>query len=408
MTKKKSKQIVKVGIIFADPFSKNFGVVALAYSFFIVMSKVEKDLNIKFDYTLIGSSEYGNNKIKIIDQEITFFSIPKLNLMSLYDWSKIIIKTFGAGLIKIIDRQIIFDISEGDSYSDIYGLKRFNVLFNAKKFFNILNRIVILLPQTIGPFYNQKLKEKAFAEINKMSIVFARDKESYNYSVKNSINQNIIESIDLAFILPFTKCKSLSSKINVGLNISALLWNGGYTQNNQFHLKTNYKKLIDKILSYFINNDKIQMHLIGHVGDSKFNSVENDFLINSFIVKEYPQIQNHEVYSPIEAKNYISTMDFFIGSRMHACIAAYSSGVPVFPISYSRKFNGLFCDTLNYQYIGDCVNYDENEIIKLLDRTFTERDQIKAKIEKGNNDIINVRIKEFISKLKECITLHKL
>ena len=37
---------------------------------------------------------------------------------------------------------------------------------------------------------------------------------------------------------------------------------------------------------------------------------------------------------------------------MHACIGAFSSHVPVVPIAYSRKFNGLFA-TLEYPHFVD-------------------------------------------------------
>jgi polysaccharide pyruvyl transferase WcaK-like protein len=37
---------------------------------------------------------------------------------------------------------------------------------------------------------------------------------------------------------------------------------------------------------------------------------------------------------------------------MHACIAAFSTGVAVVPLAYSRKFNGLF-ESLGYSVIAD-------------------------------------------------------
>ena len=37
---------------------------------------------------------------------------------------------------------------------------------------------------------------------------------------------------------------------------------------------------------------------------------------------------------------------------MHSTIGAISSGVPVIPVAYSRKFNGLY-DTLEYPYYID-------------------------------------------------------
>ena len=43
-----------------------------------------------------------------------------------------------------------------------------------------------------------------------------------------------------------------------------------------------------------------------------------------------------------------------MGARMHACIAAFSSGVPVVPMAYSRKFEGLF-GSLGYDRTVDCT-----------------------------------------------------
>ena len=43
-------------------------------------------------------------------------------------------------------------------------------------------------------------------------------------------------------------------------------------------------------------------------------------------------------------------MVVFIGSRMHSTIASFSSGVVTIPISYSRKFEGLF-GSLDYSYV---------------------------------------------------------
>ena len=43
-------------------------------------------------------------------------------------------------------------------------------------------------------------------------------------------------------------------------------------------------------------------------------------------------------------------MDVFVGARMHATLAAYSSGVAAIPFSYSRKFEGLY-ESLEYPFV---------------------------------------------------------
>jgi hypothetical protein len=54
---------------------------------------------------------------------------------------------------------------------------------------------------------------------------------------------------------------------------------------------------------------------------------------------------------------------------MHACIAALSSGVPVLPIAYSRKFRGVF-GSLGYPIIADCRSEAAEQIVAKAIETF--------------------------------------
>lgn len=45
----------------------------------------------------------------------------------------------------------------------------------------------------------------------------------------------------------------------------------------------------------------------------------------------------NDFITALDVKNYICNMDILIAPRMHASIAAFSSGVPVLPFAYSRK-----------------------------------------------------------------------
>ncbi|MFU8778597.1 MAG: polysaccharide pyruvyl transferase family protein [Roseovarius sp.] len=79
--------------------------------------------------------------------------------------------------------------------------------------------------------------------------------------------------------------------------------------------------------------------------------------------KEFPSVTVAPGFtSPSEAKSYIAGMDFFMGARMHACIAAFSAGVPVVPMAYSRKFAGLF-GALGYNETVDCTSQSAEEIM---------------------------------------------
>jgi len=105
--------------------------------------------------------------------------------------------------------------------------------------------------------------------------------------------------------------------------------------------------------------------------------------------------------TPIEVKSFISGLDFFTGARMHSCIAAYSSRVPVFPLAYSRKFNGLFGDTLGYNYLGDMVNQEKEKIVENLISSFNKRDALKDSIENQMDSIVNKRKNILIEELSK-------
>ena len=73
-------------------------------------------------------------------------------------------------------------------------------------------------------------------------------------------------------------------------------------------------------------------------------------------------------------------MDFFAGARMHSTIAAFSTGVPVVPIAYSRKFTGLY-HSLGYDYIIDGKkDLSLNDALELFFKYLENREEMKNKI----------------------------
>ena len=123
-------------------------------------------------------------------------------------------------------------------------------------------------------------------------------------------------------------------------------------------------------------------HLVGHV-NSDHNAIEDDYRVSEKLAAEFPGVMVAPQFKdPIEAKNYIARMDFFCGSRMHACIAAFSSEVPVFPIAYSRKFIGVF-GSLGYDHVSDCQSQSASEIFAAVVHAFEQREKLKAIVKEG-------------------------
>jgi polysaccharide pyruvyl transferase WcaK-like protein len=276
----------------------------------------------------------------------------------------------------------VLDLSEGDSFTDIYGTLRFGSITLSKFIFLKITKRYILLPQTIGPFNNILFEKIAAYVIKRCELVIARDLDSKNYAEKIS-GRDCLFCNDMAFALTPQRIESSKEdfKDRIGINVSGLLWDGGYTGNNQFNLKGDYQNLLIDIATYFIKTG-YKIILIPHT----YGEGNEDDLIACEKLKDMLKENGNtieiisEKYNEQEIKWIISDLDFFIGSRMHSCIAALSMGVPAIGIAYSRKFKGVF-DSLE---VGDLVLdpriLDNVEIMDQIERIYTNRSLYHDKI----------------------------
>lgn len=374
----------------------NRGCVALSYCAMYIVDRLFGKGNYML-YLSDSLQQEGFHQIELPSTTITYQSISIPRIQSFRDLLSCLfrIKKTCRSILQMKEIDYVLDIGQGDSFADIYGKGRFDMIDSIHRIARLLHKQYILLPQTIGPFKDKTIIKQANATINKATLVMARDKSSYEYAIK--VGRNVKEYIDIAFLLPYKKIEFDKNYIHVGLNISALLWNGGYTKNNQFGLNCNYQNTIRDIIDYFLSNPKVILHLVPHVVEQE-KGVENDYEVSFNIWSEY---QNHHLViapfflTPIDAKSYISGMDFFIGARMHSTIAAFSSGVPVIPMAYSRKFNGLFAETLQYENIVDMKTMNNDEILQEIKKSFETRNQLSNRI----NDVVKGIVQDRCSQM---------
>ena len=166
------------------------------------------------------------------------------------------------------------------------------------------------------------------------------------------------------------------------LNPSGLLWDSGYTGGNQFGLQCDYQELLSRLIDLLEKRD-LEIVLVPHVLHGPVYCVEDDYKVCLWLKQKHPLCTLAPFfYTPIEAKSYISGLDLLIGSRMHCCIAAYSSGVPIYPLAYSRKFKGLFKEELKYPYGAELVDSDTNVVLSGLKDVLDSISAIQAEMPK--------------------------
>lgn len=364
---------VTVGLLWHSLSSDNLGVGALTESQIAICEAAAKQAGVALKYVVFGTQGGSSYFPEGID--VSFGG--KVSIKALFKNSR---ENFLTELRKC---DLVLDIGEGDSFTDIYGIKRFLFLLLTK--YAVIQKGIplILSPQTIGPFNNPICKFLARAIMLRAERVFARDGLSFDYLRSEGVD-NIDEVIDVAFRLPYkTSESSESGSRNYGLNVSGLLYSGGYTGKNQFGLSIDYKRLVKHSIAKWVNEPGATVWLIPHVLSDDLPS-DDDRLAIDELIKEFPAARRAPDFkSPSEAKSFISGMDFVTGARMHACIAAFSSGVPVVPIAYSRKFNGLF-SSLNYTWFVDGKKSSTDDAIALLDKAVLSIADLETSVAKGN------------------------
>lgn len=309
-------------------------------------------------------------------------------------------------LAVLLRADIFCDITGGDSFSDIYGIGRYLKDYVLKRICQMTGKPFILLPQTYGPFKSQVAKFMARSILKRASAVYSRDREGLEQIRQLMVSRKMTAQPklcpDVAFVLDprepaSSRDAELKSRISelktqnselIGLNISGLLYNGGYTRDNMFELKCDYRQLVQNVIEDFVSTHKCSVLLVPHVIPDNM-PVENDLDACRAVWSELPKEIQEKVlildgkYDQNEVKYWIGQCDFFLGARMHSTIAALSQCIPAVGMAYSKKFVGLF-DTVG---VEDCVidmrHSDEQQVLSRIQEAYANRREIRKRLIKA-------------------------
>lgn len=349
----------------------NLGVDALARGNANVIRAAAASIGVPVRFTALGTGQ--NHAVPDRPDDVTIGPAPRL---------KPLLRGRSEFCDVIRQSDLVFDIGEGDSFTDLYGGLRYGFLLGTKVAVLAARRPLVMAPQTIGPFEHPLRRWLAAAVLRRADAVYTRDGLSTAFLRDSRVLANIDEFIDVAFALPFEQApERAGGKLRVGINVSGLLYNGGYSGRNELGMRLDYAALMHGLIEVLLTRRDVETHLIIHVtGDG---GPDDDLPVARLLVERYPGLVLAPVFATsMEAKGYISGMDYVVAGRMHAAIAAFSAGVPVMPVAYSRKFNGLF-GTLGYPHMVDGkVTSTEAALMALIDG-FERRTELRAAVERG-------------------------
>ncbi len=306
-----------------------------------------------------------------------------------------------ATLRLLLDSRLFVDISGGDSFSDIYGVRRFILAFLIRMLPLMLRKDLVLFPQTYGPFKRAMSRSMARWVLRRAKRIYSRDQAGLDYVRdlvgRPDVGRAVAFAPDVAFLLEPRKPSGLDADLEairngasavVGLNVSGLIYYGGYRGGNEFGLRAPYKELVDAIVERLLQKDGVRILLVPHVipvGVYK-GDTENDHAacldVHRRLSVRYPGrlFVAEGAYDQGEVKYVIGLCDFFIGTRMHSCIAALSQCIPAVGVAYSKKFEGVFETVGAGDLVADMRSLDADDILGIIETAYLSRGSIADRL----------------------------
>jgi polysaccharide pyruvyl transferase WcaK-like protein len=249
------------------------------------------------------------------------------------------------------------DVHGGDGFSDIYGTKGVLLGFLMDWTVLLVKGTMVQFPQTYGPYKTPLARWLARFLLRRSSVIIARDHLSQKLAQELvGSEKEVLLCPDVAFSLESIRPERLELDPPfagsfppgvVGLNVNGLMYHGGYTRKNMFGLKLNYATFLPQLVVALLREHPGELWLVPHTF-APDGDVESDPEASRNLRAALPPELRARVrivvgdYDQYEIKGIIGQFDFFIGSRMHACIAALSQGIPCAGVAYSMKFAGVF------------------------------------------------------------------
>ena len=263
------------------------------------------------------------------------------------------------------------DIGAGDSYTDLYGNWRLAFLTGAKVLFRRHRRAVVMAPQTIGPFRAAPARWAGALGLRSCRAVFGRDDPSCTLARTLAPRVPTTLAADVAFDLPFRReAPPRGGATRVGLTVSSLLAAPGARA--RFGLAMDVGAFVEGV-ARALRGLGAQVVLVPHVLPG--NPVESGDLTS------LAGCDDVEVARPFtdasDAKSFISGLDALVSARMHATIAAVSSGVPAIPIAYSKKVPDLY-GALGYPYWIDARTAPAADAVEQVTAWLSDLSQLRA------------------------------
>lgn len=277
-----------------------------------------------------------------------------------------------------------------------------------------------IFSQSLGPVvgvYNQWIMKKALSGIEKIYLREGICLEKYD-EVRDLKGRVPIEVIpDTAFY--FKNAAELAvhsvpidtAKFNVGFTLVDHAFK--YITNSDVRIEKieNYKNAIIETIKHLIDKQDAYIHIFPQVIAANSHLGHSDVKISQEVERIFTNLNSgarvvyhHGDYNPMQLKNMYSSMDLFVGTRLHSVIFALSVNVPSINIAYhGTKSQGILGAIKGFE--KNVMLIDEicaSSLISQVSTIHEQRIALKASLT-YENSILNKRLQDAMSSIVSSI-----
>lgn len=398
----------KIVVVGAAPDTGNLGVSALSQSLVLGISRVCPDAELTvFDHGLgVRTGSYSEQTAE--GDRVVEFRRVGVRMSRRYHRPEslfrvdLALRMGGVGspaARAILEADVVCDVTGGDSFTDLYGPKRFDSGVIEKRLVLRSGKRLVLAPQTYGPFTDPGRKAVAGEIVRGASAVMSRDAEGFA-NMRELLGDRFgptrhLEGVDVAFALPTRKpgtsnglAEFLESDVRArplaGLNVSGLIWNDPERARRDYGITADYQGLL-KTLARTVIDDGGDLLLVPHVVTPS-GHFESDLDACEGLARELASagVDTSRVTvapafdDPQQIKWVVSKTDWFCGTRMHSTIAGLSTGVPTSAVAYSKKTRGVFATCGQAEQVADPRTEQTDTVAEKLIASWRNRDGVAA------------------------------
>ena len=273
---------------------------------------------------------------------------------------------------------LVVDLS-GDSFADYDLIGNSLYICMELMLAILLQKPFVIYSQSLGPFNWWSRPLVRFC-LKKANAIILREEISLSYlrSLKVGAVPTFLKA-DCAFALDPASSERVQEIMRderielsgtsplIGIGISRYLEKSS----------SEYVAMVTEVIDHLTQSMDARVLLVSHVFD-RFELDEQDDRYTAKIIltalknKTSVKIIQRE-YTPSELKGIIGCCDLFIGSRMHANIAALSMSVPTITIGWSHKYHGIMASFGLECFAFDYRNMNIEGLVTAVNQACSDR-----------------------------------